>query len=243
MACSFSWKGKDGYFPLQHGLDRAPLDDFCAEEKGKCMAASFLRVFFCSTKQKTNARCSLTKVDKWRQRDQNGQGKSFEEIFCCLFSCVAFPWYVSWQGFRSNPNEKWIALQQNPKFSICNLPLIFSNCLIWSSSMVQLVPNILHIMNYLLGQSVIFLLVSTANKKPQGKSRLQAKTHIFKLFQSRMAEPASPLGNNALLSTTTANPDNSTLRTCQVRSKIDWAVKHFDFKSKSSSDSYFLSTL
>merc|ERR1719370_1020588 len=39
-----------------------------------------------------------------------------------------------------------------------------------------------------------------------------------------MAEPASPLGNNALLSTTTANPDNSTLRTCQERLAENFGV-------------------
>ena len=240
------------------------------------MATAFLYVF-CSTKQKGKSKCTaavlrkLTSGAKEIKMDWNG--KFFEEIFCWLFNCVAFPWYVSWQAIHpiqiKNWMDRWMdgftcgywckhrsrewlyCLQQNSKFSISswkisnnftwidqrmenllgqglfgqpaiNYQLLFNLVLIHGSTRSQKTFASMLLAIFWVSQFT-FLLVSTVNEKPHGRSRLQAKIHIFKPFQSRMAEPASPLGNNALLSTTTANPDNSTLRTCQVRSKIAWA--------------------
>ena len=67
-------------------------------------------------RQKQMHGCCLTKVDKWRQGDQNGQGKSFEEIFCCLFNCVAFPWQAiqiqsKWKMKSLTAKSKVLSLQ------------------------------------------------------------------------------------------------------------------------------------
>ena len=104
----FQLKGKDGYFPLQHGLDSAPLDDFCAEEKrqmhGCCL---FLCVFFAqqSKKAKTNAR--QQSYESWQEAPRRSKwtGEVLWGDILLLVQLCGFPMICIMAGLQIQ--SKW----------------------------------------------------------------------------------------------------------------------------------------
>ena len=188
MAYSFSWKGKDGYFPLQHGLDRAPLDDFCAEEKGKCMAAARLFVcVFCSTKQKTNAR--LLSYESWQvaPRRSKWTGEVLWGDILLLVQLCGFPMAGHPNPIQMKNEEPYSKIQSSLspvgksqitlpglingwKINAINFQQLFNLVLTHGSTRSQNTFASMWWIIFWVSQ-FNFLLVSTVNKKPHGKSR------------------------------------------------------------------------
>ena len=168
MAYSFSWKGKDGYFPLQHGLDRAPLDDFCAEEKGKCVAAAFFCVFFAQQSRNAKANAWLLSYESWQvaPRRSKWTGEVLWGDILLLVQLCGFPMAGHPNPIQMKNEQPYSKIQSSlspVEKSQITLPGLINRWIInainfqtgphpWFNSFPKYVC--LYVMNYLLGQSV-----------------------------------------------------------------------------------------